>query len=83
MPARSPGDGGVLRTESYCPDCQKSAERAGDQAPPDWYRCPSCKLAIPRHKLPRRTVHALLSPIGQGALNPADFFFIDEEMAHA
>lgn len=56
--------------ESYCPSCAAVAE-AGLKAPPGWYRCPACHEALPRHKLPRRTVQLSM---GLLAGRPAPYF---------
>jgi len=47
--------------QSYCPSCAEPVTGPGLKAPVDYYRCPQCREAFPRHKLPRRTMHRTVS----------------------
>jgi hypothetical protein len=71
--------------ESYCPSCAAIAGK-GLPAPPDYYRCPSCRHTMPRHLLPSRTVHRALGATAPGSGgsgaggNPLDWFILDDAL---
>lgn len=70
------------RIESLCPACDANADGKGLKAPKDWYRCPACGTATPRHKLrTKRRVDLMGGPLGQATLlHPYRRFYLPREV---